>query len=215
MKKTLLSTLLLLSLSGFSSAATFDGPLLQVGTGFANLTSDVFYYFSANDIEQDTYGHFGILGKIEAGYSHSISQHLNIAANIFYHFGTQQAGHFTDPTIFSDSFEFGTLKNIWGITIEPGYYLAHETLAYLKFGLANGSAAGGINTGVNHIFDYGVSTGPLYGFGMKQKLSHHFFAGLETYHINFFNTHITADQSLSSLNRPALTYGGILIGYLF
>lgn len=82
-------------------------------------------------------------------------------------------------------------KNIWSISIEPGYVFADNSLGYLKLGWAQASSSlqldevkatlGATTTTVN----FGATNGFLYGLGYKHLVNKNVYVGVEFYQILF------------------------------
>jgi hypothetical protein len=147
------------------------------------------------------------MSTFAAGYSKSFTNQLNIATSVFSILGSNNAGMY-------NSSDQKSTKNIWGISIEPGYNFSENTLAYFKFGWARAdSSYEDENTKIN----YGKSNGFLYGAGIKQSLIDSLYLGLEAYQISFSNSDIKYDEYWEkySKNKPSVTYAGIIAGYTF
>ncbi len=202
-KLFLISLLIIISPSVFAEAA-FDGVNAQLGIGFANLGSENNWSNYGNY----KYGEKGTLGNISLGYSHRLENQFNMAANVFYAFGSDKSGGRPDDynTIYKTN-------DIWGTVFEPGYYFSQNTLGFLKLGYARASSDFSDSRTSS---DYGSSDGFLYGLGFKQNLKDHFYIGVETYQIDFSRSDsIYNSRYGNTSNKPSVTYGGVSLGYNF
>jgi hypothetical protein len=195
----------------------FDGPYIQAGYGFSSSTADIGFTTNGN---QETYkgGQTGPSGNITVGYSHDLPGPWNLAANVFYNFGSKNSGQYTFPGYAYQS----TLSNIKGVVLEPGFVVDDNALSYLKLGYA--TATQGV-TVTNYIYLSPTNTpgtysgtvrGFLYGLGFKQQLTGNIFAGIELYQIQFstLTTNVSAAYTVIT-QKPSYTYGGFNIGYNF
>jgi len=194
----------------------FDGPYIQAGYGFSSSTADIGF---ATGGYQETYngGQTGPNGNITLGYSHDLPGPWNIAANVFYNFGSKNSGQYTWPSYAYQS----TLSNIKGVVLEPGFLVDDNALSYLKLGYA--TATQGV-TVTNTILISGGAPGSysgtvrgfLYGLGFKQQLTGNIFAGIELYQIQFstLSTSVSASSTVIT-QKPSYTYGGFNVGYTF
>jgi hypothetical protein len=136
MRALVLRIIPLLFISCLSSAAlaqgAFDGVNAQAGVGAAALDSNINW----NDYGRYKYSHTGAMESAALGYSYGFDNRLNLAANVFWNFGTDDAG----GTNLGGSKEQLRLNNVHGIAIEPGYYVSGNTLAYAKLGYAQASS---------------------------------------------------------------------------
>lgn len=204
-----------------ANAGSFDGPFAQLGMGFASLGTT--QSFNGPDINGNptvqTYkqSQVGILGNIAAGYSFQLSGSLNIAANVFYSFGSQNAGQLTDS--FNAVKYQNKLKNIWGITVEPGYNFTDKSLGFFKLGWVMASTSlRYTDPGLSETNNGGITNGFLYGVGFKQLVTEHVYISFEAYQAVFSSKNATNADQLglnSTLLQPNFTYGGINIGYKF
>jgi hypothetical protein len=196
------------SSSGNSSGA-FNGINAQLGLGFAEKSSEFNYPVGGPD--RFDVSDKGILSNLSLGYSYHLNNQFNIAANVFYNLGSSQAGEWR-----SGGYKW-EIKDVWGVSVEPGYYFTNSALAYLKVGYARASSKS-ITTGswAGDNSDFGTSDGFLYGIGFKQLLTNNIYIGMETYQIDFSKSKtVVSEGGWDTNNKPALTYGGIMIGYKF
>lgn len=238
MKKMVIAGLLAAATSGAMADGAFDGVNAQIGLGFASLGAKT----SATDSYSDTtrsgsssenVAQNGILGNIALGYSHGFNKQFNLAANVFYNFGSSAAGdanyNYSKTNYTESSSVNPTLKNIWGISVEPGYYFSDKSLGFIKLGWAMASAKASWNYSENDAGDtsgsnsgnvsFGTSNGFLYGLGFKQLLTDNIYLGVDAYQVDFSSktsTINTNSDPSSSINvKPKFTYGGITLGYRF
>ncbi len=196
MKKSLLIPISLLFISTMSYAGSFDGPYVGVGAGAQYSGNSNFKGTTSKDIS-DT--HF--VGQITAGYSYEIAPRFNLAANAFFNLSDDKAGK--SSTISA------TTKNNIGISLEPGYYINDNTLAYLKVGYAR------IDSKLN---DNTISTndslnGYLFGAGAKYLIDKNIYLGAEVTQYNYGNN--TAHLSTTTQYKTEQTVGLVTFGYQF
>ena len=184
----------------------FNGINAQFVTGFAEKSSRSDWPDGGESDRYDVSDKGG-LSNLSIGYSHNLNGQYNIAANIFYTFGNNDAGQWRSEN------KAWRIKDIWGIALEPGYYFNDSGLGYLKIGYARGSSEYQ-STGGNAY--YGSTGGFLYGVGFKQLLTNNIYVGLETYQINFAKSRdVISEADYTTSNKPSLTYGGVMIGCKF
>ena len=146
-------------------------------------------------------------GNIAAGYSRS-TQDYNMALNVFYNIGSQNYGSEQldklseyaqdNVDISSGAIVEGTgdvygrvkIKQIIGLTLEPGYYAQDNILAYVKVGPAWTKSELQINGGfddgaLDTTVKFGSTFGLLYGIGVKYALSENWYLGAEAYQVKF------------------------------
>jgi hypothetical protein len=194
----------------------FDGPYIQAGYGFSSSNADI-GFAAGGDSETYKGGQTGPNGNVTVGYSYDLPGPWNIAANVFYNFGSKNSGQYTWPGYAYQS----TLSNIKGVVLEPGFLVDDNALSYLKLGYA--TATQGV-TATNAIFISGGAPGSysgtvggfLYGLGFKQQLTGNIFAGIELYQIQFstLSTSVSASSTVIT-QKPSYTYGGFNVGYTF
>lgn len=221
MKKMVIAGLLAAAASGAMADGAFDGVNAQIGMGFTSLGTD--YTVAGDDGGSiNTKGsQMGMLGNIAAGYSYGFNKQFNLAANVFYNFGSSNAGSISinngDGT--SSTIQ-GKLKNIWGISVEPGYYFSDKALGFVKLGWAMGSTSGSASwsDGTSGTTSVGTANGFLYGLGFKHLITENVYLGVEAYQIAFSSKSKTSSDDLGSWTetfKPNMTYGGINVGYKF
>ncbi len=187
-----------------SHPGRFNGVNAQLGLGFAAKSSQSYW---PTDGGRYDLSDKGVLSNLSLGYSHNLNSRFNIATNIFYAFGNDDAGQWV-----SENYKW-KINDIWGVSLEPGYYLNDDGLGYLKLGYASASSEYQ-HTASNA--DYGNTDGFLYGVGFKQFLTNNMYIGLETFQIDFSKSKMVVSQAGSNTNNtPSVTYGGLMIGYKF
>ena len=165
----------LITAASSATAGSFDGPFAQVGAGFANLGSNV-SVTQAPDPYTESYkgGETGVMGNVALGYSYELPQSFNIAANVFYNFGSQNTGQYNYQTIDATYTDQSSLKNIWGISVEPGFNFSDKSLGFLKLGWASATASvtsSGSGAGYNGALPPGTYSGTSNGFYMASGLN--------------------------------------------
>lgn len=197
-----------------ADAGSFDGPFVQVGAGFSSLGTLNTFSDSTGSFGQAT-SQVNILGTIAAGYSYELPHSFNLAADFFYNFGSRHAGYTYDYTGFNrDALAQNKLKNIWGISIEPGFNFSDKALGFVKLGWAMASSSL-VYSDNGDTYNTGTHQGFLYGLGFKHLVSDHISVGMEAYQIAFSSKSTNVDPATTLSNKPNLTYGGITVGYKF
>ena len=225
MKKIVIAGLLAAAASGAMADGSFDGVNAQIGMGFANLGSDYTENYQNNAGTYSTTsnakgGQNGMLGNIAIGYSYGFDKQVNLAANVFYNFGSSNAGYLSgsDSDGVSGSVQ-SKLKNIWGISVEPGYYFADKSLGFVKLGWAMASTSGSFSGSESSgNVSMGTANGFLYGLGFKQLITDNVYVGIDAYQVAFSSKSSTMSDSSGNYqmsNKPNMTYGGINLGYKF
>jgi hypothetical protein len=188
-----------------NNPSTFNGLNAQFGFGFTEKSSRSDWPSGGSD--RYDVSDKGALANLSIGYSYNLNHQFNIAGNVFYAPGNDDAGQW-----ISGSYKW-KIKDIWGASFEPGYYFTDNALGYLKLGYARADSEYQ-HTGGNA--DYGTTNGFLYGVGFKQLLTNNIYVGLETYQIDFSKSKtIISEGGYNTSNKPAVTYGGLMIGYKF
>lgn len=230
MKKLISALLANIILAPSAFAAAFDGPFVQIGLGGANSTTQASY--SQSNMRNLGYGDFNVsggsfLGQVLAGYSKSVDL-FNIAGNVFYNIGNQQSGAYSHTsgagTSVSESISQNfKLKNTWGVSIEPGYYLGRSTLGYLKLSYFNSrlSYAADYQMNVNGSVDntsaqssQRSANGMGFGLGFKQSFAENWYGFAEYQYVQYNTWNDTLFQSAISY-KPNQNYGLVGVGYKF
>lgn len=218
------------AISGSAFAAgAFDGPFVQIGIGGAatessnSYTTKGLYNTVLGNIPSGSTNAGSFLGQILGGYSQSIDQ-FNLAANIFYMIGNQDAGnqtyntrYLTVPVSVSNSVK---LENTWGISLEPGYYVTDKTLGYLKFSWFNSTLKSSPSVSVLGATDTGSYSsnvnGAGFGIGAKQMFTNNLYGFLEYQYVTYGSTSLnTSDGGASISAKPTQNYGMVGLGYKF
>ena len=143
------------------------------------------------------------LGQITAGYAFDVDQDFNLNTNVFFNLSNDKTGSTSGVT--------GKTKNNVGVSIEPGYYLNKDTLAYIKLGYArlDSKLDDPTNGSSNASLD-----GFLWGAGAKYHLDKNIFVGAEVVEYNYGSNSVTLGGSSTSYKTNQTT-GLINVGYQF
>lgn len=217
--------------SGVFAAGAFDGINLQLGIGGSMTKSQTdqsayLEYLGTYD-QSFSFNKTNLVGSVSLGYSYGFSNELNLAANIFYNASSNNAG--SNTQVFSDGTSMTrsmTLKNVMGISLEPGYYFSKNFLGFLKLGVAQASSSQSYSFSPppedGSSLDpenFGKATGYLLGLGAKYSLTESVYVGAEFYQINFAkktnNYNYQTVDTFTISNQPIYNYGGITLGYRF
>lgn len=225
---------LLMALAGQATAGAFDGPYVQLGLGGASTEVKTNYPSVLSNLPgfntgaNSTGGSF--LGQVLAGYSKSFDA-FNIAANVFYNIGNQDAGsnnyNLSGPNGYLTANQSFKMKNSWGVSLEPGVYLAEKTLGYLKLSYYNASLD--YNSGASASITspaYSASTsysssssmnGIGYGIGAKQMFTDNIFGFVEYQYVQYdtWSDSGLFGSGYSTSYKPNQNYGWIGVGYKF
>lgn len=160
--------LVLLAVAAFgvstAKAATFDGPYIQGTLGVAKGETRL-RDFNPDTTVSDQSGK----GTIALGYSRSFGA-INVSGSVFTMTGRVSSGSISGEDFSGPWRDDFNLRRIWGLSIEPGIYLAPQTLAYTKVSYVR---ARGSN---NYDYDRGSDAGSAshnhsgigLGFGLRQ-----------------------------------------------
>lgn len=240
----------------FSSLAAaqqaFDGFNFQLGIGGiqsqvnASNTQDTSLIPNPNINNTTTGTSFNGIASI--GYSQSFDglfKGFNLASNVFYVIGNQSAGNVSnttngvvtvDPSLSATQNLSGSykLKNTWGISVEPGYYVSKNLLGYLKFAYVSSTANGSFSCSTS---DSACLSGPYtyttnssfssnktingvgYGFGGKYQITQNVYGALDFLYVDY--SKISQDFSWTGINvssasfKPQQYMGFLSIGYKF
>jgi outer membrane immunogenic protein len=135
--------------------------------------------------------------KIGIGYNYGISDKytLGIAASYSLGASSKASGTFTATTPYGPSTKWFNyqLKNIWSVTVNPGYAIDKDSLVYGKVGVTGNTM--GIN---GQTADYQTAnfTGYVLGLGYKQMVSQSIYVLGEVNYANLSTK--TANISTSS-----------------
>lgn len=187
-------------------------------------------------------------GIASIGYSQSFDnlfKGFNLGANVFYIIGNQSAGNVSKTTngvwAYDETYPIierlsgsYTVKNTWGISLEPGYYINKNLLGYLKFAYVSSSAS--VSTSCSTLLDSGCmgSNGIIsnnvsstinktingigYGAGGKYQITKDIYAALDFLYVDYSKINQTISWSYESTNasfKPQQYMGFVSIGYKF
>lgn len=225
---------LLLTVIPFRAAVAegaFDGVNLQLGLGASMTKSQenqsAWQYASDITINQSfSFNKTNLVGSASLGYSYGFNNQLNLAANIFYNASSNNAGSNVQAYTGGALTRTMNLKNVMGLSLEPGYYFAKDVLGYLKIGVAQASSSLSYSYSDGNTADpenFGKSNGILFGLGGKYAFTENLYVGAELYQINFakktnyyhYNAGTIYESSFTISNQPTYNYGGITLGYRF
>ena len=217
--------------STLAMAGGFDGPFVQLGIGGSS-TSTKFSGTNGSFDGTSSQGNFN--GLVAAGWSQSIgSQGFNLAANVFYVIGNQNAysknnsesGTENWGTYQSNSNLNNKLKNTFGISVEPGWNFTDSTLGYVKLAWLNsrqttsysstGSCTnndGSVCNGWNDSESFNKTlNGFGYGLGVKQMVTKNIFAAVDLMGVTYGN--VTVVDSVSTKSNQFMGFASV--GYKF
>ncbi|WP_439114096.1 outer membrane protein [Hydrogenophaga sp.] len=210
----------LIALSSSAFAGGFDGPSLQAGISLSVAQTSLKDYSPDGKVSDNA-----AVGNLSLNYSKSFGK-FNLGGGVFSMLGTQNSGSLQsfaedDPVnqvggtggLWSDRFD---LKNVWGISVEPGLNLNESTLVYAKFSYVR---AKGTN-----VYNYPQDADQLgsasrnhsgmgVGAGVKFKLSDNLYGMVEVEQVNFNTKSYYTDAT--ETYKPRLVKGTIGIGYRF
>lgn len=201
-------------------AGSFDGPFVQANIGGASTQVEGNYGSILGSKSSDA-GNF--LGQIQAGYSHSFDV-FNLSGSAFYIVGNQNGG--TNTATLSgaggsvSANQTFQLKNTWGLSLEPGIYVADNTLGYLKFSWFNSDMSYNGNMMVRtprSVTNSSASSsntvnGAGYGVGLKHMFTEQIFGAVEYQYVQYGSW---SDGNLGTSYKPNQNYGWVGIGYKF
>ena len=199
MKKMIVSLIALAS-SSLAFAGSFEGA--YVGAGAGGQYTENKNYNDGNNTGAMSDTHF--LGQVTAGYGIDLTKDFNLTTNVFFNLSNDKAGSVNAVT--------GKTKNNIGISVEPGYYVNKDTLAYVKLGYArlDSKLDDPINGSSNTTLD-----GFLYGAGVKYHIDKNVFVGAEVAEYNYGNNSVTFGSGNTASYKTNQTTGLINLGYQF
>lgn len=202
----------LLTLVTFASAGSFDGPSIQAGISLNAASTQLKDYSPDSKVVDNN-----VAGNLSLNYNKSYGS-FNLGGGIFTVVGSQKSGSlnsFNESSggVWTDSFK---LKNVWGISVEPGYYINNSLLTYAKVSYVQ---ATGMNT-----FDYteqdeGAGTasknhsGLGLGVGVKFMITKDLFGTVEIEKINLNSKSYYSDAA--ETYKPSLLKAGVSVGFKF
>ena len=208
----------LLAISTVAAAGAFDGPSVQLGVS-VNATHTSLKDYSPDGKVADT----NAVGNLSLNYNKTYGD-FNLGGGVFAMLGSQKAGSlnsfaFDTGGVWSDSWK---LKNVWGVSIEPGYYVNKSVLAYAKVSYVQ---ATGTNT-----FDYTQVPDPFVpggagsashkhqglglGAGVKFMITNDLYGAVEIEQIDFNRKSYWTDGATETY-KPGILKAGVSIGYKF
>ncbi len=204
----------LLAISTVAAAGSFDGPSVQFGVSINSNQTNVKDY-SPDGKVADT----NAVGNLSLNYNKSYDS-FNLGGGVFAMMGSQKAGSLNSFAnnsggVWSDSWK---LKNVLGVSIEPGYYVNNSVLAYAKVSYVQ---ATGSNT-----FDYTAQQqdagsashkhhGLGLGAGVKFMITNDLYGAVEIEQINFDRKNYWNDPAFPETYKPGILKAGVSIGYKF
>jgi opacity protein-like surface antigen len=143
---------------------------------------------------------------------------FNLGGGVFTMIGSQKSGSlnsFNDTSggVWTDSFK---LKNVWGVSVEPGYYVNNAVLTYAKLSFVQ---ATGQNAYDYTAQDEGADTANKkhrclgLGAGVKFMIAKDLYATVEIEKINFNSKSYYSD--VTETYKPSLLKAGVSIGFKF
>ena len=233
-KRNVLVGALLSAMVGTASAGAFDGHYVQIGIGGASTETQTSYPSLLGNLPGFSTGANSsggsFLGQILGGYSQSFDR-FNIAANVFYNIGNQDSGSnnygLSGSNGYLNANQSFQMKNSWGVSLEPGFYVTDQTLGYLKLSYFNsqlnynasysahlnspGFTASGSANGSSSMNGIG------YGLGAKQMFTDNIYGFLEYQYVQYdqWNDSGLFGSGYSTSYKPNQNYGLVGVGYKF
>ncbi|MDQ7988850.1 MAG: hypothetical protein REI09_04365 [Candidatus Dactylopiibacterium sp.] len=161
---------------------------------------------TASDFDGD-YTQNQMLGQIAAGGSQSYGR-FSLAVGAFYTVGEQKSGKKTYADAFGSLDANVKLKNVMGITVEPGFYVSPTALVYAKLGYAATTAGvkltqvttGGGSRTFNEEGDY---NGFLLGAGMKLRFNERLYGVAEVQQVSYNRKDLDYGNGLTVSIKPS------------
>lgn len=212
----------LITLSSASFAGGFDGPSLQAGLSLSAAQTTLKNYSPDGKVSDNS-----AVGNLSANYSKSFGKY-NLGGSVFAMLGTQNSGSlqsFAEDSGAGETFVGGTgglwsdrfeLKNVWGVSVEPGLNLNETTLVYAKFSYVRATGTNSFNYPQEAVKLGSASrkhSGLGLGAGVKFKLSENVYGMVEVEQVNFNTKSYYSD--VSETYKPRLVKGSVGIGYRF
>ena len=222
-RKHAISAVLGIATSGVM-AAEFDGPFVQLGIGgsrsYTNLSR------TRNGILDGTSSQGNVNGLVAGGYSRAIGQSgFNLAANLFYVIGNQNAGAPNNTLVGSNGSSSAstssTFANSFGIALEPGWYATERTLGYAKLAWVNtnglfkryareATLVPSVTVSESTTTNKNMN-GLGYGVGVKQRLTQDLYLSLDVMGVAYRS--VTTNRGAAI--RPEQFMGFMSLGYCF
>lgn len=229
MKKLIIASAIAAASGSVLAAGAFDGPFVQIGIGGVGTENSNSYSNTGatqvvtGGLPSGTTSSGSFIGQVLGGYSQSIDK-FNMAANIFYIIGNQDSGsqgvngNYLGLVPWSATNQT-KLKNTWGISVEPGYYLTDKTLGYLKFSWFNSSlnANGSVSAlGVTDSISSSANVnGAGFGLGAKQMFTNNIYGYVEYQYVTYGSKSMGLGAETTYTGKPSQNYGVVGIGYKF
>lgn len=234
LKKIVVSVALAASTAS-AMAGGFDGPFVQLGMGGSATSTKVSgLEFTNSNISGDgTTSQGNANGLFAAGYSQDLGafneslKGFNLAANLYYVIGNQNAGQtnmggvdgWGDTRGLNANYK---LKNTWGISVEPGYNFTDSTLGFVKLAWVN--SQGNVNGSYSNSDPSSGGNGTIseskningfgYGLGVKQLLTKNIYAGIDLMGVTY-GSYKPSDSDGTTSFKPTQFMGFASIGYKF
>jgi len=235
MKKTLAA----IALAGLSSAALasdFDGINVQLGIGGSSTSSSLNGWSYSDDSPVNVNGKNGsgsFNGLVSLGYSQEIPNAggFNLAANLFYVIGNQNAGNSNNSGTWNDGSGAmynqmsanRKLQNTFGISVEPGWNFTKSSLGYVKLAWLNShqniqASSYGQDLVTNETQSASLNqtkavNGFGYGLGFKQMITDNIFGAVDLMGVTYNSAAYGQDNGMTS--KPSQFLGFVSIGYKF
>lgn len=236
------NTIAAIALAGLSTAVCaggFDGFNVDLGIGGAGTSTKVSgsdqFDVAGGPTFNGTTNSGSFNGMATLGYSQEIADSgFNLAANLFYVIGNQKSGalnnggNFTDTNgdslTLNQNVQNVSMKNTWGISVEPGWNFGKTTLGYAKLAWVNSNLNStatvyGYNNTTSQTADVNGSqsfnknvNGFGYGIGAKQLITDNLYLKAEVMGVSYGSASF-GDGAYS--NKPTQVMGFASIGYKF
>ena len=205
-------------------ASDFDGPFIQLGVGGSR--SYTHLNGTRNSVLDGTSSQGNANGLVAAGYSQPLgSAGFNMAANVFYVIGNQNAGAPHNSVVGRNGSNSAntrsTFSNTFGIAVEPGWHLTEQTLGYAKLAWVHADGAYGTSSTITTwmpprtIPDSAAINKSMngfgYGVGLKQALSKEIYLGLDIMGVAYNSSKTSRGATI----RPEQFMGFMSLGYRF
>ena len=222
--KTRAVTAILGVATGGAVGAEFDGPFVQLGVGGSR--SYTHLNGTRNGVLDGTSSQGNVNGLVAAGYSRAIGDDsFNLAANLFYVIGNQNAGAPNNTVVGSNGTNSAstrsTFSNSFGIALEPGWYVSEATLGYAKLAWvnANGEFRSSSTrttlvpalTVVEDTVANKNMNGFGYGLGLKQSITQDIYLGIDIMGVAYNSSKTSRGATI----RPEQFMGFMSLGYRF
>ena len=210
--------------TGSAVSAEFDGPFIQLGVGGSR--SYTHLNGTRNGVLDGTSSQGNANGLVAAGYSQSLgSAGFNMAANVFYVIGNQNAGAPSNTVVGTNGSNSAntrsTFSNTFGIAVEPGWHLSEQTLGYAKLAWVHADGAYSTSSTITTwvpprtIPDSAATNKSMngfgYGVGLKQAISKEMYLGLDIMGVAYNSSKTSRGATI----QPEQFMGFMSLGYRF